>query len=294
MKNSISLLVFAFFGTILFGQTTLEYNLNKGDTFLIKQQAQQIITQELDGAVHEITNKIDGVMEFKVIGEKDGHYEIDMTFKNLNLNMSSSIQGELLSVNAQEVTEGDMQSKIFNSLLNVPIHIILAKNGDILKVDGGDSLVSKMVHASGLKDDFSLNLMKKSLEKEFGSEALSNSYEQLTYIYPEGEINIGDTWENEYIGKLSAKNIWTLDNITSTNASISGKAVVVMDVTEPATTMKLRGTQDTSITTDIISGFIVLKVVEGTSEGISTITQMGDQEIPTTIKSTITYELINE
>ena len=41
----------------------------------------------------------------------------------------------------------------------------LAKNGDIIEVQGGDSLVNKMANASGLEDEFSLNMMKKVLGK---------------------------------------------------------------------------------------------------------------------------------
>lgn len=294
MKYALFFLAFILCGSVLSGQTTLAYNLNDGQIFMIKQDAQQIITQELDGAAHEITNSINGILEFKVVGEKDDAYEIELRFKDLNLKMNSSIQGELMNVKAKEVVEGDMQSKIFNSLLENPVQIKLAKNGDILSVQGGDSLVSKMADASGVDDEFSLSLMKKSLEKEFGSEALSNSYKQMTFIYPDRELKIGDTWENEYKGKLSAKNTWTLDNITEENASISGNATVVMDVKESATTMMLNGNQETSIVTDLSSGFIETMTVEGLAKGTSTASQIGDQEIPTTIKSIITYELIKE
>ncbi|MEO0528539.1 MAG: DUF6263 family protein, partial [Bacteroidota bacterium] len=192
MKYALFFLAFILCGSVLSGQTTLAYNLNDGQIFMIKQDAQQIITQELDGAAHEITNSINGILEFKVVGEKDDAYEIELRFKDLNLKMNSSIQGELMNVKAKEVVEGDMQSKIFNSLLENPVQIKLAKNGDILSVQGGDSLVSKMADASGVDDEFSLSLMKKSLEKEFGSEALSNSYKQMTFIYPDRELKIGD------------------------------------------------------------------------------------------------------
>ena len=293
MRYTLALLFLVFCNALIFGQTALRYNLNKDDVFIVKQEAQQVITQELDGAIHELTNKIDGLLEFKVIGQVGDNYEIALTFRDLNLQMSSSIQGELMNVKAKEVKEGDMQSQIFNSLLNSPVQMLLAKTGDILEVKGGDSLVVKMASASGVEDEFSLNVMKKSLGKEFGSEALSNSYEQMTFIYPVAKLKVGDTWQNEYAGRLHAKNTWVLDALTEENAAISGTAVIIMDVKEPSTTMKLNGTQETVITTDMASGFLLKMKVEGLSKGTSTITQMGDEEIPTTIKSTVTYELIN-
>lgn len=273
-------------------QTTLQYHLKKGAIFKIKQDAEQIITQELDGATHEITNHIDGVLEFKVLGELENGYEVALTFKDLNLKMTSSIQGELMNVRAKEVSDEDVQSKVFNTILNNPVKMVLARTGNILKVQGGDSLVSKMARASGLEDEFSINMMKKSLENEFGSEALSNSYKQLTYIYPEGKVNVNDKWENIYNGKLRTTNEWTLKNIVDGKATINGKAAVLMDVEDANTVMKLKGSQTTTITADTNTGFITYMLIEGISIGVSTMTQMGGQEIPTTIKSKITYQLI--
>lgn len=235
---------------------------------------------------------LQGILEFRVKGDTNNTYAINVMFKDLNLKMTSSIQGELMNIKAKDFEEDDAQSKIFNSLLDVPIQIILARTGDILEVSGGDSLVSIMANASGLEDEFSLNMMKKSLEKEFGSEALSNSYKQLTFLYPDTSIEVGDSWKNEYTGKLHAQNTWTLNEITEASANIEGKALVVMDVVEPSSTMKLNGTQNSSVITDITTGFVKKMTVHGLAEGFTTLTQMGDQEIPTTIKSTIIYELI--
>ncbi|WP_273567262.1 DUF6263 family protein [Maribacter halichondriae] len=294
MRYFVALTFLFLTSALVFSQTKLQYDLEKNSVFEIQQRAEQIITQELDGATHELNNVIDGILEFKVLGEVDGTYEIALTFKDLNLKMTSSIQGELMNVKAKDTTKGDMQSKIFNSLLDNPVSLILAKTGDILEVKGGDSLVAKMAQASGLEDDFSLNMMKANLEKEFGSEALSNNYKQMTFIYSPEAVQVGDSWQNEYMGKLNAKNTWMLTELNKEKVDISGTADVVMLVEEPATTMKLNGTQDTKIMADLTTGFIQKMTVTGTSTGTSTMAQMGDAEIPTTIKSTITYELIKE
>lgn len=294
MKRFIFLMVCILCNMGVYGQTILQYQLKKGDVFKVKQDAEQIITQELDGATHEITNHIDGILEFKVLGELNNGYEVALTFKDLNLKMTSSIQGELMNVKAKEVNDEDMQSKVFNTILNNPVKMVLAKNGNILKVQGGDSLVSKMARASGLEDEFSINMMKKSLENEFGSEALSNSYKQMTFIYPDKKVNVNDKWENVYNGKLKTTNAWTLKSIKENKAKISGKAKVLMDVTDANTVMKLSGTQTTTLTADTNTGFIKHMLVEGLSTGVSTMKQMGGQEIPTTIKSKITYQLINK
>lgn len=294
MKTLFNILFSAVLGAFCSAQTTLGYTLKKDDVFVVKQDAQQVIVQTIDGAAHEITNNLNGILEFRVIDSNETNYHIAMRFKDLNLKMTSSIQGELMNVQAKEVIEGDLQSKIFNSLLDVPIAITLAKNGDIVAISGGDSLITKMAGASGIVNEFQMNLMKRGLEKEFGSQALSDSYEQMTYIYPQKGVNIGDTWENEYVGKLNSKNTWTLDAISEGNAIISGTAKVVMNVADETNNMTLNGTQRTKITADRASGFLQLMTVEGEANGTATMTQLGDTEIPTSISSTITYKLINQ
>ncbi|MCJ7466098.1 MAG: DUF6263 family protein [Maribacter sp.] len=294
MKYLVTTLLFVFFGFPGHGQSVLQYELKKDAVFLVKQTAQQVITQELEGATQILTNKIDGILEFKVLGRIADTYEIALTFKDLNLQMTSNLQGELMNIKAKEVTLGDMQSQIFNSLLETPVKLVLTRTGDILEVIGGDSLVSKMANASGLEDEFSLDLMKKSLQKEFGSQALSNNYKQMTFIYPLKRIKVADTWDNEFLGKLNAKNHWKLETLSPSEAIIHGSADVVMNVTEPGAIMILRGTQESKIITDRASGFIKKMTVEGYATGTSTMPQMGNKEIPTTIKSSITYELINK
>lgn len=294
MKQFYIILFSMFFLGGVYGQTSLQYNLKKDQSYTVKQEAQQIITQELEGTSHVLTNNIDGVLEFKVLNEGENDYNIELMFKDLNMKMNSSIQGELMNVKAKEAVEGDMQSMMFNSLLGSPINMRLSKNGTILEVTGGDSLVTKMIAAAGLEDEFTMNMMRESLKKEFGSEALSDSYEQMTYIYADKPVKEGDTWQNEYAGKLNAKNTWTLTEIIDDNAKIDGTADVIMKIEEPAVTMNLVGTQSTQITTDVNTGFLIKMSVEGSSKGTSVIAQMGDQEIPTNIKSTITYELITE
>lgn len=294
MKNLVPLFIFILAIINVNGQTTLQYNLEVGDTFSFKQTAEQVITQEFEEASHEITNNIDGILGFEVIASKEDFYELELEFKDLNLKMTSSIQGELMNVKASVVDEDNVQSKIFNSLLNTPVTLTLSKNGKILSVQGGDSLVTRMANASGLEDDFSLNMMKKSLEKEFGSKALSESYEQMTYIYPDNAVKIGDTWKNNYTGKLAVENNWELDELNETIAKISGESSVIMSVSEPSSTMNLTGKQTTHIVTNIKSGLIQNMTVEGLSDGISTMVQLEGQEIPTTVKSIITYELIQD
>ena len=287
-------LILMMFGPLLWGQKTLEYTLVEGDKFVIHQDATQRIVQEFDGFTHEMENKIDGLMEFRVTAVQTDKYELDMTFRDLSMSITSNMQGELMNVRATELIEDDVQSRIFHSLLNIPIRIILNKNGHISAVEGGDRLIDKMTEASGLTDSLSRQSLRSSLKGEFGSEALSNSFEQMTYIYPDKDSITSGSWDNEYKGKLSAKNHWILEKSSDSTNQIIGKADIIMDISDPGTSMHLTGEQETTITTDIESGFILNMFVMGHSSGTAISVQTGEAEIPTTISSTTIYKQIRD
>lgn len=292
MRTFVILFIIAFLPEISTGQEVLAYTLEPGQIFKVRQEAKQEITQEMEEDPQQITNTITGVLSFEVAGETEQGFTLIMKFEDLTMRMVSTEHGELLDIKALEVVPDNPQTKIFNSLLNSPVQLLMARNGEVLKVIGGDSLVNRMVHASGIENEFTLDVMKKSLEKEFGSEALSNSYEQLTYFYPNNAISPGDTWVNEYSGKLSATNKWTLERLSEKSAFITGMADIAVDIAEENTIMRLNGRQTTRITTERLSGFIIKMEVESTSKGVTIMDLIAEKEIPTTIKSTITYQLI--
>ncbi|MGB5355428.1 MAG: DUF6263 family protein [Eudoraea sp.] len=270
----------------------MRYHLKVGDRFLIQQHAHQTITQESDGMAHVITNDLPGVMEFDVVKEKEDAYQIEVVFKNLKLKVNSSLQGDLLLVDALDFEKDDAQSKMFNSLLNIPVTILMSNRGEIQEVIGGDQLVAKMIEASGTEDPNEIEYLKISLNNEFGSEALSESYEQLTFIYPAEAQKKGDLWQNEFDGKLKAKNTWTLAGITKDSLHIQGSSKITMDINDENSSMKLEGSQNSTVNVNTKSGFVSKMRVEGVAEGVALVGALGAKEIPTQIKSTIIYQLI--
>lgn len=294
MKHYCTLLVFLLFSTTIFSQSTLQYKLKKGDVFHIKQDAEQVITQEMNGMSHEISNNMGGVFKFEITAIENKNYHIKISFQDLTLKATSNLQGVVMNIEAKNVVEGDMQSNIFHSLLNVPITAIMTPTGDILEIKGADKLINKMMDGAGIEDSMTKEMMKKSLEKSYSSTGLSNSFEQMTFIYPEAAVNIGDSWENSFSGDLQAKNTWTLKALSSSEATIEGEATIAMKTSEQGMTMELNGSQSYTLTTNAKNGFLKTLQVKSTAKGDSTIPQLGTTTIPTTLKSTTTYTLIQE
>gem|GEM_PF-428975 len=238
-------------------QTSLKYNLEEGTVFKVKQHAKQFITQQMEGTKHEMTNDLNGLYDFKVVGADENGYDLILIFQDFALKSNSSIQGVLMDVKATELVEGDIMSEMFR-----------------------------------IEDDFTTNLMRKSLAKEFSSDGLAKSFEQMTFFYPDVEVATDDTWQNTYTGKLSSNNTFKLEKIADNITSISGTAAIVMNTEESGAVMSLSGSQETAIQANTSTGFIKKIMISSLAEGNTKMAQMGNLEIPTTIKSTITYELL--
>ncbi|WP_435622734.1 DUF6263 family protein [Flagellimonas sp.] len=274
------------------GQQKLAYTLKKDDFFKIKQDAKQLIVQELDGAKHELTNDLAAIFSFKVVGETEAGYIIQLAFEDFGMKTTSNLQGVLIDVKASEPEAGNIMSEMFNGLIGYTLEMTMQKDGKIIEVNGGDELVDNMIAKAGIADDFNKNLMRKSLGKEFSSTGLAKSFEQMTYFYPTTTVAVGDSWTNEFTGKLKAKNSWKLEKVNPESSIISGTSSIIMNTEDSGTTMVLTGNQQTSINANAQNGFIQTISSESFAEGISKVATMGDVEIPTSIKSTITYELI--
>jgi hypothetical protein len=294
MKNNKIITAFTFFliALTLHAQNTLKYNLEEGTVFKVKQQANQLITQKLEGANHEMTNDLTGLYDFKVIGVDENGFDLILTFQDFALKSNSSIQGVLMDVKASVLKEGDVMSEMFHSLIGHELAMRMNTNGSVVSVEGGDELISKMIAAANIEDEFTTNIMRKSLSKEFSSDGLAKSFEQMTYFYPNSDVAIGDTWENTYDGKLSANNTFTLEKIDNDTTSITGTAAIVMNTEESGTIMSLSGSQESAIQANSLTGFIQKIMISSLAEGSTKMSQMGNVDIPTTIKSTITYELL--
>ena len=277
-----------------YGQSTLGYQLKEGDVFIVEQQAEQQIVQSLEGTSHELTNRISGILQFRVLQVRDTSFILEFMFRDLVFQIESSLQGMLLDIHAAEADPSDTQARIFNALLNVPVEMELGREGRIMEVTGGDSLVARVVDQAGLEDGFNKTVMQRTLEQEYGSRALAQSYEQMTFFYPRIPVSVGDRWKNSYEGKISTQNTWQLDSLNVERAVISGVATIRMKTADPSSSMDLEGTQKMTVMTHGPSGFLNEMQVENQASGISTSAQTGDLEIPTTITSMITYRLIEQ
>lgn len=287
------LLFTALFSHVVSAQNILEYHLKVGDSMTIIQKATQDIIQELDGTKHEMKNIIESDYTFIVSQKTDSTYIINFNFDRFKMVTTSNLYGEVNRIDTKSsISKDDIQAQVFSGMIGAKLKMELLKNGKIKSVSGTEKMISKMIDKAGISDELTKQVMMESMKKEFGNKSLAQSFEQMTFIYPNKKVKMGDTWVNHYKGTLNAKNIWKLDAITEKTLELSADSDVTMSTKEDNLSMTLTGKQQTKLTASKTSGFIKDMVVKQTAKGISVMSQMEDMNIPTTITSTTTYKTI--
>lgn len=288
------LLFTAIFPHVVSAQNILEYHLKVGDSMTVFQKATQDITQELDGTKHELKNTIEADYTFVVSQKTDSTYIINFNFDRFKMVTTSNLYGEVNNIDTKNsISKNDIQAQVFLGMIGAKLKMELLKNGRIKSVSGTEKMINKMIAKAGISDELTKQIMVESMKKEFGNKSLAQSFEQMTFIYPNKKVKMGDTWVNHYKGTLEAKNTWKLDAITEKTFELSANSDITMSTKEDNLSMTLTGKQQTTLTASKTSGFIKDMLVKQTAKGISIMAQMEDMDIPTTITSTTTYKTIN-
>jgi hypothetical protein len=284
--------IFIVASNCLKAQNKLAYELTIGEQFKVHQIAKQVIQQDMSGQKHELNNLIESDFLFIVESANDSLYRLGFTFNRFKMVSSSNLIGEVISVNTDEdITEDNIEGKIFAQIVNVNLVMNMYKNGKIKSVEGSDKLISKMVDVLGNVDLLTKEVMRESMKKEFSNKSLASSFEQMTYIYPIHAVNIGDTWTNTFTGDLSSLNTWTLESITKDDINITGTSSVSFKTSDTDVDMILDGEMTSSIKTSTSTGFAKIMTTSSFVKGNSIMHTMNNLKVPTTITSNITYKI---
>lgn len=290
-KNSFFSLLFLVVSYISLGQAHLAYTLDVNDDFTLKQDVVQLITQDLQGNIQEIENKLQGTMYFIVKEKTEKTITMDVRFKSFYMKTSSEQLGGVIIEIDTQAEEQTPESKMFMGLINSSIGIVINHTGKIIQVQNGDAFINNMLDGMGITDPEILEQTKKQLEKDWSGDALGRSFEQVLFNYPNANVNQGDTWNNEFVSKtgLNATNTWTLTAITADAYQITGTADVFMKTSNDQINMDLSGTQQTDLFADPKNKLPLKITVTSSIEGEAYPPSMPEYKIPTKIVSTSTY-----
>lgn len=284
-----ALAVFVACSQTLLSQQLIQYKLKVNDTYKIMQVADQDIVQKIQGVKHNMKSHIEGDFHFKVKQVTDSSYIILFKFDRFKMSSTSSLYGSIADIDTSVSAKDNIESQIFSALTSKTLTMEMLKNGKIKYVTGTDALLDAMVSKAGVDNEFSKAVLKESMKKEFGSESLANSFEQMTYVYSVKPVKVGTTWSNEFKGDMSSKNKWQLNKLTD-NIDISGTGKVSFISSDESNHMDLSGEQNTSLKADKNSGFVKDMQVKSVMNGKTKLKYANNVEVPTSITTITTYK----
>jgi hypothetical protein len=177
------------------GLLTLGLHLHAGEVKNISISIEQKIRQEIQGQ-DNTTNQTIGIgyrMDILSVDAK-GIADAKITYKSVRFkidNPEASINIDYDSTKPTATPPPGAEG--FSGLLNESMELKFAPDGQVIEVTGVDALIKHVldkVGASGGQKD----AVEQSLKKQFGDKAVKQMFEQVTRIYPDHPVKIGDYW----------------------------------------------------------------------------------------------------
>lgn len=206
MKIKITLLVILLTNLYSFGQKIdLGFNLEKGKTYSHYSISDMSTEQKIQGQNVDMTIKVEGGMNYKVVGISKEEYDLEINFTSMV--MEFNIAGRSININSQNTEEGNERSilmgKMLSKMTESSFNATIKKTGEVSSIMGVDSMMIEAVEdilKEYISDEEQFRQAKEQLlvqfQKSFGKDVLKGQIEQVTYIFPEKKVKIGSQWKN--------------------------------------------------------------------------------------------------
>ena len=198
----------------------------------------------------------------------------------------------------------EMMGRVFGSMVNMPITLILSSSGVVQKVEGVTKLAEKVFAnlPSNPQTDQLLGGMKATMSDEGMKATFSQAFTQL----PQQALKPGDTWKGTYdmpnpaLGKMSFGYASTLQAVENQVAKVQTKLTITQDASAPTAmpmglTAKLgTASGEAEIAFDVAKG----RTQKAVSRFVMPISMSGTAPDGTTMsmtnnaKTTVTIELV--
>ncbi|MEP1031909.1 DUF6263 family protein [Ekhidna sp.] len=251
-------------------KTDLGLNLNVGETYSQSYISKNTITQTINGMEQIIKMEITGGMDFQVNENLGDRYSMSASYSSLIMKMNSPM-GEMIFSSKSE--GADIFSTIMKTIVGKEFLIEMSKNGTISKIESLDSIFDGMFESFPELPEPQKQQLLAQLRQAYGEKAFKGNIEMITAIFPNKEVNVGESWKNSV--KLESgmsgfmNNTFTLTDVNSDAIFIEGTSQIstenkdaYIEVNGMPTRYNLTGKMKTSYKLDPQSNWIVEGKIE--------------------------------
>ncbi len=294
MKNL--LLLFAFCSSVLAtAQYQITYNLKKGQTYPQNQLVTSEQSQVINGAPQDITTIVKTKSDYLVTDIIDDVYHIQIMVNSMSTTTKTPMGSQIMD---SEGALSNPMNKLLSNIIENPIKITMNNKGEILTFDNSAQL-NNMTKEIDLPE-LQLAQLEAAMKDQMSAEKQMATYNLLTKIFPENEINVGDTWEKaatiNSISQFETVTTFQLDSVTEDFYIITAKADIKspedasMDMMGLKAKVDLAGPLTATYSVNKNTGWINNAKTEQQLDGSMTVekSEMMPQEMKITMKTKTT------
>lgn len=202
----------------------LGINVKQGDKYSVTSATEQKISMELNGQKLDISSKIDTGYIYDVTGiDKDGNATIKVQYDYIAVDQSSGA-GSVSYDSRQPGQDNNPLAQQYKPIIGKGFTITMAKSGKIVAIEGIDKMLDDMLGSIEGVDPSTLQTLKDSLKQSFGDEALKEALGEMSDVFPDKKVNVGDSWTKEqemnYGFPIKTSTTWILKELKDGKATV--------------------------------------------------------------------------
>ena len=194
----------------------------------------------------------------------------------------------------------------YSALLGKGFSMKISSEGKVLEIEGLEEMYAAMLDALDIEDDETRTMMEEMLQQNFGEEALQNQANNCVIDFPEGTIQIGDSWtataEISVMVSMLVESTYTLRALDGNMATIDVQSTIkpdpeaeMMEIGPIKIGYNLSGEQQGTVELDIETGWSMnTRMTQDLSGEMVIIMEEEELVIPVVMKSTTTVETVKE
>lgn len=263
----------------------LSLKLNEGETYKQISHSKININQDVYGMKMDIGIVMDGSASYLVTEVQKDAYDMELTYDWMK--MSMDLPQTSMEFSSEKKDESDLFSSILAEMKNMPIKLKMDKKGRVLEIEDVDAMWEAVIDKFDQFPKDQREQVKMQLLQSYGGDAVKESIEGFSAIFPEKSVKKGEKWEiiNQTKAGMpfNASTSYTYEGKEGDLVLISGQGSVESSNPDEAVEangmmMKynLSGTTSSNIKMDHKSGWIREAVMEKTIKGEATL-QANDQ-----------------
>lgn len=281
-KCSLLLLVSIIITSLQAQNIDLSLRLEKGEDYKQSSNSTATALMNLMGQEFNVTRSVIGTTHFLVKESNEEGYKMDAKYENLSMTMEMP-EGQNITINTMPIDAGtvDEQLEANNALIasllekieGKTFQITMTHKGEVINVENLDTIIEPIFEE--LTEDLTekqTKEMKEQIVEAYGDEALKNSMEMITAIYPDEPVKEGDKWQlgtdNIESGVLMPMQVTTeyeLAKLTADYAQIKGTGAVSTSNKETSNSImaqipfmfELKGEILSELKVDLKTGWII-------------------------------------